>query len=370
MRVRLQLQCRLLGGTFKAHRGKSGHVPGGLGGRGGWKGGRRAGQALERREGRVGAEIPDGAVLVARSIVNSSLWTMRPDDRVVAITCIALANKAEAKWWNGSREIVIQRGQFVRSREQMVKACNLPLQRFRTSVQHLENSRFLTREVTKMYTLYNLPKYDHYQTLSKYSDSVIYQANPETNPRVTQDQPTPNHKQQQQKNRPSIPKPSKADKAEGTGGDAVVVVDRSSWPDPILGKPSFRIASGLLEEIKVAKALASGFAAAKPLGQILRVVQQARLQKNPGGWGRMALENDWVLPEAAGHELEEVVRLVKEDVEKADKYFLSKAPMSGQKLVERKAGESEEDWLRRANDELKARRTRSNSARPAKSPGA
>lgn len=293
---------------------------------------------------------------------------MRPDDRIVAITCIALANKAQAKWWNGSREIVIQRGQFVRSREQMVKACNLPLQRFRTSVQHLENSRFLTREVTKMYTLYNLPKYDHYQTLSKYSDSVILEANPETNPRVTHNQPTPNHKQQQQKNRPSIPtSKTKAGTDGGTGGD-VVVVDRTAWPDPILGKPCFRIASGLLEEIKVAKALANGFAAAKPIGQILRVVQQARLQKNPGGWGRMALENDWVLPEAAGHELEEMIRRVKEDVERANQYFLSKSPGTGQKLVERKPGESDDDWIRRANDELKARRSRGNPARPAKSP--
>ena len=69
----------------------------------------------------MGAEIPDGAVIVARAIVNSSLWKMRAEDRVVAVTCLAIANKKAKKWFDGQKQIVIERGQFVRSRQEMAK---------------------------------------------------------------------------------------------------------------------------------------------------------------------------------------------------------------------------------------------------------
>ena len=142
------------------------------------------------------AEIPDGAVIVARAIMNSSLWTMRAEDCKVAITCLVLANWKDKRWFNGQKEIVILRGQFVRSREDFAKACGLSLQRTRTSVKHLENTGFLTRFSTKYYTVFTIPKYNHYQDLTKYSDSVISKSNPVPNPPLTRAQPTPNHKQE------------------------------------------------------------------------------------------------------------------------------------------------------------------------------
>jgi hypothetical protein len=148
----------------------------------------RPGTRLWNRRESVAAEIPDGAVLVARAILNSSLWMMRSDDCKVAITCIALANWKERKWFDGKKEIVIMRGQFVRSREELATSCALSVQRMRTSIAHLERSGFLTRKSTKTYTLYTVPKYDFYQRLGNYSDS----ANPETNPQLTHKQPTPN----------------------------------------------------------------------------------------------------------------------------------------------------------------------------------
>src|SRR5262249_5830761 len=121
----------------------------------------------------MSAEIPDGAVLVARAILNSSLWTMRPQDRVVALTCIVLCNRRRKKWFDGVEDIVIERGQFVRSRKKIVEACNLPVQIVRTSLDHLEETDFLTRKLTRGYTLYTIPKYDHYQDVTKYSDSLF-----------------------------------------------------------------------------------------------------------------------------------------------------------------------------------------------------
>lgn len=118
------------------------------------------------------AEIPDGAVIVARAIMNSSLWTMRLEDRIVALTCIVLCNHRPKKWFDGSKTIVIKRGQFVRAIRDLAKAANLSLKSTRTSVQHLENSEFLARNPAQRYTLWEVPKYDFYQNLANYSDSA------------------------------------------------------------------------------------------------------------------------------------------------------------------------------------------------------
>lgn len=119
------------------------------------------------------AEIPDGAVIVARAILNSSLWTMRPQDCKVAITCIALCNWSPRKWWDGKQEITIERGQFVRSWNGLAKASCLTKKQIRTSVLHLENTGFLARKSAGRYSIFTIPKYTHYQDLTKYSDSVI-----------------------------------------------------------------------------------------------------------------------------------------------------------------------------------------------------
>lgn len=140
----------------------------------------------------MAAEIPDGAVIVARAILNSSLWTMRNEDRIVAITCIAVANWKPKKWFDGEKEIVIGRGQFVRSLEKLAKVAHLSVQQVRTSVQHLENIEFLTRKSTSRYTVYTLPKYDFYQDLDNYSDSV----NMKSNKRPTCHQQALNNKQE------------------------------------------------------------------------------------------------------------------------------------------------------------------------------
>jgi len=119
------------------------------------------------------AEIPDGAVIMARAILNSSLWTMRPEDRVVAMTCIALCNWRPRKWWDGRAEVVIGRGQFVASWDRLAKAAGLKTKVVRTSVQNLCNIGFLARHQARRYSIYTLPKYDHYQDITKYSDSAV-----------------------------------------------------------------------------------------------------------------------------------------------------------------------------------------------------
>jgi hypothetical protein len=120
----------------------------------------------------MGAEIPDGAFLVARAILNSSLWTMRPEDRIVAITCIGLTSWRPSRWFDGKQNITINRGQFVRSWDGLAEACNLSVKTTRTCVKHLESAGFLARKQAGRYSVYTIPKYEFYQRMANYSDSA------------------------------------------------------------------------------------------------------------------------------------------------------------------------------------------------------
>lgn len=75
----------------------------------------------------------------------------------------------------------------------------------------------------------------------------------------------------------------------------------------------------------------------------------------------MALESDWDLPEASGDELREIIEKVKQDVDRANAFFLKKAGTAGvkAKLPERLAGEDERAWMRRVSDEIARRREES-----------
>lgn len=138
----------------------------------------------------MGAEIQDGAVLVARAILNSSLWTMSLADRVVAITCICLACWKPRKWFDGKEQVTLERGQFVRGRKKLAQECGISEDQLRTSIEHLEIVGFLTRKITSRYTVFTIPKYSHYQDLTKYSDSSNHEVAPDFAP--SDPQPIPN----------------------------------------------------------------------------------------------------------------------------------------------------------------------------------
>jgi hypothetical protein len=287
----------------------------------------------------VSAEIPDGAVIVARAILNSSLWTMRSDDRVVAMTCIALCNKVPKRWFDGKKDLLIPRGSFVRSWGNFVKSCGLPLQVVRTSIKHLKSSDFLTQVSTRSYTVFTLPKYEHYQDLTKYSDSAGPEPNIVPNTRLT----TNNNR--------------KTEKTLRKRGGAAVVVPEGERPEA-LGRICYRTSVELLGAIQMSKQMCHLFASTRPVGRVLDVVQQARSQAKPGGWARVAFESEWKIPPAAGVEVEEILR--KALVESAGVDRALKPRTFGEKLPEsvakRKAGEAEAAWFKRVNDELKRRK--------------
>lgn len=183
----------------------------------------------------MAAEIPDGAVLVARAIINSSLWTMRPADRVLAITCICQANWRPSKWFDGRSEITIRRGEFVTSVDKLVTAGGVTRQTVRTSLKNLENCGFLTRRSTSRYTVIFIPKYDHYQDFTKYytkpngSQPTQTPTNDQHTPnkRPPKSQPTPNHKQEGFK---------REERIKGRG--AASATPATAAPPPTGGSPS------------------------------------------------------------------------------------------------------------------------------------
>lgn len=148
----------------------------------------------------MGAEIPDGAVLVARAITNSSLWTMRAADRILAITCICMANWKPKKWFDGETSTMIERGQFITSYEHLAEAARLSVRNVRTSLKNLEKVGFLTRKVTHRWTLVTLCKYDHYQKMSNYydteTDTPLTQHRHATDKPLTNDRQTTDNKQE------------------------------------------------------------------------------------------------------------------------------------------------------------------------------
>lgn len=170
----------------------------------------------------MGAEIPDGAVLIARAIFNSSLWTMRNQDRILAITLIGLANWQDRKWFDGERDVVIRRGELVRSLDDLAEAAQLSVQNVRTSLSRLEKTGFLTRKPTRRYTHLTLCKYDFYQKMSNYSDTV-------SNRQLTRDQHDPNTTLTGTQHDPN----NKQELQEGEEGKELCVEAKTSTPHEV-----------------------------------------------------------------------------------------------------------------------------------------
>jgi hypothetical protein len=121
---------------------------------------------------------------------------MRAADKVVAITCIAIACWKNSKWFDGVVEIPILRGQFVRSWAGLSNDSGETIQTVRTSVQHLEKVGFLTRKPTGRYHVFTIPKYSHYQDLTKYSDQIAAESNRIPNSPLTGTQQAANNIQE------------------------------------------------------------------------------------------------------------------------------------------------------------------------------
>lgn len=117
----------------------------------------------------MSAAIPRGYVFVARRILSSTLWQMRPETRIVALTSIVIANHRPGKWCPDRVNVIpINRGEFVRSWRTLASECSLSVWETRTASSHLEKADFLVRKQHHRWSRFSIPKYNEYQNRDTY----------------------------------------------------------------------------------------------------------------------------------------------------------------------------------------------------------
>lgn len=110
----------------------------------------------------------NGWIKLWRKILDSPLWKMRYQDRILAITCIILANHKPNKFSHKGtgEDIPVESGQFVTTIRNLAVMANMSIQETRTSLRHLEKSRFLTQQSTRWYSLVTICNWALYQSAS------------------------------------------------------------------------------------------------------------------------------------------------------------------------------------------------------------
>lgn len=117
----------------------------------------------------------EGFIILARSTYkNSSTWqNLTPEQKVVMITLLMMANHKENKWWDGNKFVTVKRGQLITSLDKLVKSCGkgITIKKTRTALEKLEKMGFLASKSTNQYRLINIDNYDFYQTIGNYEAS-------------------------------------------------------------------------------------------------------------------------------------------------------------------------------------------------------
>lgn len=162
--------------------------------------------------------------------------------------------------------------------------------------------------------------------------------------------PFPSVPSQQQQPVPSVPSqdtdaapaaPPTDDDGGTREGTAVAV------RDPLLAAVSIRRSTELLESVGVDFRVIPELCAARPVGEILDIVVEARGKRRPAGHARRAIEKGWTAPVCVGPEVAELLLQLQDDEARAQRHFGG----TSRGAPERKPGETEDEWLRRIQDE-------------------
>jgi len=107
--------------------------------------------------------LEKGYVKIFRKILETGFWS-NPNDRLMAISLIMMANWKDKNWQSRNGEqFIIKRGELVTSVSSLQKHTGLSMRSTRTSLLHLEKSNFLTQRVTNWYRHIKLTKYCTFQ---------------------------------------------------------------------------------------------------------------------------------------------------------------------------------------------------------------
>ena len=132
--------------------------------------------------------VNGGWVKLYRELKSKSIWQLSsPQQKVVLITILLLANHEENKWeWKGE-QFVCKPGQLITSLNSLVRECGegVTIQNVRTALDRFEKLGFLTNISTKTGRLITIVNWEKYQGRD-------YVDNKGSNKELTKSQQRPN----------------------------------------------------------------------------------------------------------------------------------------------------------------------------------
>ena len=112
-----------------------------------------------------------GWLKLYRSLLEDPIWTgSTPEQKVVFITLLLMANFEEAEWEWKSESYSLKPGQFITSLKSLEEKCgkNISTQNVRTALARFEKYGFLTNESTKQNRLITIVNWGFYQQNARF----------------------------------------------------------------------------------------------------------------------------------------------------------------------------------------------------------
>lgn len=110
--------------------------------------------------------VNGGWVKLYRELKSKSIWQLSsPEQKVVLITILLLANHEENKWEWKDNQYVCKPGQLITSLNSLVRECGqgVTIQNVRTALERFEKLGFLTNTSTKTGRLITIVNWEKYQ---------------------------------------------------------------------------------------------------------------------------------------------------------------------------------------------------------------
>ena len=108
----------------------------------------------------------NGWIKLHRKMLDEYIWThSTPEQKVILITLIAMANHEPNRWvWNGE-EFFVKSGQMVTSLESICEKCGkgISVQNVRTALSRFEKLGFLTNKSTKSGRIITILDWEQHQ---------------------------------------------------------------------------------------------------------------------------------------------------------------------------------------------------------------
>ncbi len=134
-------------------------------------------------------ETDSGWLCLWRKLLNKPIWVCgTPEQRVILITLLCMANHRPQKWEFGGEVYEVQAGQFITSIKSIVENCkckDITSQKVRTALERFEKLGFLTSKSTNKNRLITIVNWRLYQ-------DKTFTDNKQTNKQITSRQQTDN----------------------------------------------------------------------------------------------------------------------------------------------------------------------------------